>query len=366
DFPGATSIWGGIRQAVEDAGGEAILSVDGSFEKRPDVAVVVYGEDPYAEFQGDRQTLDYSFGDDTDLALLRRLREAGVPVVSVFLTGRPLWVNPELNASDAFVVAWLPGSEGAGVADVLFTDADGAIRYDVTGRLSFSWPKRALQTPLNRGDAPYDPLFPYGYGLSYGDEVEVESLSEEMEKSLVASRTVYFDGGPLVPWRLFVGDAEESRVAAEAPSTETPTGSLVVRSVDRAQQEDARRATWSGDGPGRVYLWSAEGVDLRREANGEMALAFDVRIEQAPSEPVQLEMGCGSECGGTVEIGPMLEALPAESWETVAVRLRCFEAEGADMAEIDTPFALSTAGSLDLQLSEIRLESASEGEAVCP
>ena len=71
---------------------------------------MVFGETPYAEFQGDIETLD--FGPEEPLALLRRLKAAGIPTVSVFLSGRPLWVNPEINASDAFVAAWLPGTEG--------------------------------------------------------------------------------------------------------------------------------------------------------------------------------------------------------------------------------------------------------------
>ncbi len=178
-FPGATSIWTGIREAVEDAGGTAVLSVDGSWRARPDVAIVVYGEDPYAEFEGDRESLDYRSGSADELELLRRLRRDGIPVVSVFLSGRPLWVNPEINSSDAFVAAWLPGSEGTGVADVLFRAADGSVRHDFKGRLSFSWPREASGEPVNRSDSAYDPLFPYGYGLSYADTVEVAELSED-------------------------------------------------------------------------------------------------------------------------------------------------------------------------------------------
>jgi beta-glucosidase len=165
DFPGATSIWEGIRAAVEAAGGTATLREDGSFTEKPDVAIVVFGEDPYAEFEGDREAI--VFAGERELALLRRLRGTGVPVVSVFLSGRPLWVNPLLDASDAFVAAWLPGSEGGGIADVIFTTADGAMRHDFRGRLSFSWPKRPEQTVLNVGDPAYDPLFPFGYGLTY-------------------------------------------------------------------------------------------------------------------------------------------------------------------------------------------------------
>src|ERR671932_1528252 len=158
----------------------ATLSVDGSFTAKPDVAIVVFGEEPYAEFVGDRpRSLEYSPADKKDLELLRRLKAAGVPTVAVFLSGRAMWVNPELNASDAFVAAFLPGSEGGGIADVLFRKASGAIANDFRGRLSYSWPKRADQTPLNRGDANYDPLFAYGYGLTYGSEGHLPLLSED-------------------------------------------------------------------------------------------------------------------------------------------------------------------------------------------
>jgi beta-glucosidase len=167
DFPGATSIYAGIRDAVAAAGGRATLSADGSFAERPDVAIVVFGEEPYAEMFGDVETLSYSARYPEPLVLLRGLREAGIPVVSVFLSGRPLWVNPELNASTAFVAAWLPGSEGGGVADVLLRDAEGNVQFDFAGTLSYSWPAAPDQTPLNRGDADYEPLFAYGFGLTY-------------------------------------------------------------------------------------------------------------------------------------------------------------------------------------------------------
>src|SRR5690606_1073523 len=165
DFPGATTIWMGIEQAVSAAGGQAILSTDGSFTEKPDVAVVIFGEDPYAEMQGDVQNLLYKPANNSDWELLKKFKAQGIPVVSLFITGRPLWMNKELNASDAFAVIWQPGTEGAGVADVIFkTGANiGAekVQHDFTGRLTFSWPKRPDQGPLNIGDENYDPLFPY-------------------------------------------------------------------------------------------------------------------------------------------------------------------------------------------------------------
>jgi beta-glucosidase len=151
DFPGATSIYAGIRAVVEASGGTATLSADGSFTRKPDAAIVVFGENPYAEYEGNLKSLDYA--DDTNLALLTRLKGAGIPVVAVFLTGRPLWVNPEINASDAFVVAWLPGTEGAGIADVIFKSG-----VDFRGKLSFTWPTDANRT-----------AYPYGYGLTFAD-----------------------------------------------------------------------------------------------------------------------------------------------------------------------------------------------------
>jgi beta-glucosidase len=170
DFPGATSIYAGIQQAVESAGGKAVLSVDGAYTTKPDVAIVVFGENPYAEWHGNIQSLDFQGEEGTDAKLLSRLKSQGIPVVAVFLSGRPLYLNPELNAADAFVLAWLPGSEGAGVADVLFRKASGAVNYDFVGKLSYSWPRTPTQTPLNRGDTDYTPLFAYGFGLSYKDK----------------------------------------------------------------------------------------------------------------------------------------------------------------------------------------------------
>lgn len=178
DFPGATSIFSGIEAAVTAAGRRATLSVDGSFNTRPDVAIVVFGEDPYAEMEGDRESsLSFSAEHGESLELLRGLKEQGIPVISVFLSGRPLWVNPELNASTAFVAAWLPGTEGGSVADVLFRDNRGNVNADFKGKLSFGWPMYPSQTPLNRNDSDYQPLFPYGFGLTYG---VADTLSDDL------------------------------------------------------------------------------------------------------------------------------------------------------------------------------------------
>ena len=128
--------------------------VDGSYN----YAVAVVGERPYAEFQGDR-TDDLRL-DAEDQDLIRKLKATGVPLVVVLVSGRPLNVNAELDAADAFVAAWLPGTEGQGVADVLFGD------HNPTGKLPVTWGWDAGQQPINDGDGQ-GPRYSYGYGLRY-------------------------------------------------------------------------------------------------------------------------------------------------------------------------------------------------------
>jgi beta-glucosidase len=120
--------------------------------------VVVIGETPYAEGVGDRPDLSLA---PEDVAAVRAVKSAGVPTVVVVVSGRPLILGEVLGLADAIVAAWLPGTEGAGVADVLFGD------HAPTGRLSHSWPRSMSQVPVNLGDPGYDPLFPYGHGLTY-------------------------------------------------------------------------------------------------------------------------------------------------------------------------------------------------------
>jgi beta-glucosidase len=176
DFPNATSVLAGIRRAVGDEHVVYDLSARGIDVTKFDAVIAVIGETPYAEGKGDVATL--ANPDEMDLSVLKRVSGKGVPVVTVLVSGRPLYVNPELNRSDAFIAAWLPGTEGEGVADLLFRQADGSVAHDFTGRLSYSWPKSACQTPLNRGDANYEPLFADGYGLSVKDSKDMPALDE--------------------------------------------------------------------------------------------------------------------------------------------------------------------------------------------
>jgi beta-glucosidase len=153
--PGTT-----IRQGLTEAVGAGRLdfSKDGSGAERADVVVVVVGEDPYAEGGGDRADLALN---KEDRALIETVKRTGKPMVVVLISGRPLILGDIVDSAKAIVAAWLPGTEGAGVADVL----TGAVKP--TGKLSCTWPRAMADIPINVGDAKYDPLFPYDHGLSW-------------------------------------------------------------------------------------------------------------------------------------------------------------------------------------------------------
>jgi len=152
-----TTILQGIKKAVSSET-KVTYSFDGSGAEGADVAIAVLGERPYAEMKGDRQDLSL---DSDDLRTLENLRKANVPTVVILITGRPLIITEQLDSMDALLVAWLPGTEGDGIADVLFGD------FSPKGKLPVSWPRDMSQIPINIGDANYDPLFPYGFGLTY-------------------------------------------------------------------------------------------------------------------------------------------------------------------------------------------------------
>lgn len=174
DYPNATSVYQAIAKAVIENNSTATLNESGIYTQKPDVAVVVFGEVPYAEMFGDLLNVD--FLQTKPLELLTQLKAQGIPTISIFLSGRPLWITPELNLSDAFIAAWLPGTEGDGIADLILTDSKNKARYDFRGKLSFSWPATASQTTINKGNSDYAPLFPYGYGLSYANPTQIGDL----------------------------------------------------------------------------------------------------------------------------------------------------------------------------------------------
>ncbi len=154
-----TTILDGIQNAVN--GATVVFSADGSGVSDADVAVIAIGELPYAEYSGDRSDLGLSAA---DIETVRRVKEAGIPTIVILISGRPMILDAILPYTDVLLAAWLPGTEGDGVADILFGD------FQPTGMLTHSWPAAMDQIPINWGDAIYDPLYPYKHNVSNLDD----------------------------------------------------------------------------------------------------------------------------------------------------------------------------------------------------
>jgi len=169
-YPG-TTLLDGIRGSVS-AGTEVQYKRDGDFEGMADVGIAVVGEMPYAEGVGDRSDLELL---QTDIDRIASMRDHSKKLVVVILAGRPLVITPYYQIADAWVAAWLPGTEGIGVADVLFGD------HPFTGRLPYTWPRFSDQLPININNSASlagckAPLFPLGFGLGEGGSQPIEWL----------------------------------------------------------------------------------------------------------------------------------------------------------------------------------------------
>jgi len=360
DFPGATSIYQGIKSKVVAAGGAVELAADGKYKQRPDVAVVVIGEQPYAEWHGDVSSIEYQYGNKKDLALLQKLKADNIPVVTVFLSGRPLWVNKELNASTAFVAAWLPGSEGGGIADVLFKNSMAKVDFDFVGKLSYSWPMSPYQTVINKGDDNYKPLFAYGYGLNYQQATaNMAQLDErfEVDKDDTLAENWIFVSRSQSPWQLYIkGDGSEP-VEVDGNQAALEDNSLVISSVDKASQQDARNIIWTGVKAASVGFVAAKPLDLRDYVSTDAILQFDLQLLQTPTDAVQLQMSCGPECGANLDLSSYLGSLHISQWQNMAVKLSCFKQRGMDFSKVTSAFGLSSGGRLSLSVANIKLLS---------
>jgi len=362
DFPGGTSIYAGIKNTLEQAGGSVALSVDGEYETRPDVAIVVFGEQPYAEGNGDVDNLEYQRGNKSDLALLRKFKDAGIPVVSLFISGRPMWVNAELNASDAFVAIWLPGSEGDAISDVLFKNADGSINHDFKGKLSFSWPNNPIDNE-NRNDEGYSPLLPYGFGLTYGDSnVLKDDLVDQTQQTEQLDDLVLFERAIKAPWSLVLKSGEQQKTVA---SSRESLDAVSIQTFDKDVQEDARAIRFNGQALAGVNLAAAFPSDLRSyvESNGQ--LQMQIKVDKAASSPLWVAMGCGENCQGKFDITDNLEQ--SGQWQTLNINLSCFAEQGVDLAQVFSPWQLSTQGDWHVSIAKLAIttNAAEQGSVTC-
>lgn len=321
-FPGATSIWAGLNEAAKAAGGSATLSETGSYSAKPDVAIVVFGEKPYAEFVGDKKTL--VFADEEGLKLLRKFDAEGIPTVALFLSGRALWTNREINAADAFVASWLPGSEGAGIAEVLFGTREA------TGRLSFSWPKDCGGAPVNGPDGA---LFPVGAGRSLSDHTPMAKLDESCGYLLETKSDVWYNLGRLNSG--IVASAGDKNL----PNLRGQAGGIVARGVDYLRQEDAREI---GFGPG-------SSLTLTQQGEGKGAYRILYNLAAQPTGKVTLTVG-----GKVVDVTSQLKLSAGRGWREMIITSDCAPTLGSSIS-------IGTEAPISIRIAKISRQDMPEG-----
>jgi beta-glucosidase len=361
DFPGATSIQAGIEAAVQAGGGKIVTRI----EDNPAAAIVVYGEKPYAEFQGDRETLEFTAADG-HLELLKRLRAAHIPVISLFISGRPLWVNRELNLSDAFVAVWLPGTEGGGIADLLFKPRAGGTAYDFTGRLSFSWPATAMPVTFEASQVK-GARFARGFGLTLSESQELADLPEDPQIAPAYSdrESLFAAGHVTAPWSIYVSDPS-AEVRLTMQSQLSPAGAITAELSGQSVQ-----ATWSGRGPG-IFRIGGRATSLTKAVADNQVLKLHYRVDQSPQKPVILSIRCepAERCGMSPDAGLDLTATfqsaGTGSWKTLTVPLVCLKKMGATLSSVTAPMAIESAGSFGVSFDDIRITRQSAGATTCP
>jgi beta-glucosidase len=334
DFPNGQTIGGAIANAVGAAGGKALVAADGAFTDKPDVAVVVLGEKPYAEFEGDVPDLAFRTL-SSDEAMIAKLKAQGIRVVVLLLSGRPMFTGKLINQSDAFVAAWLPGTQGRGISDVLVAGPDGKSARDFTGRLPFAWPSDA-NSPVTA------PLFPAGYGMDYKQKSTLGKVNEDPRADLSASNQTdnYMVRGKVpAPWNIILD------------------GAISSRAIDLAAQEDARQFAWNADG---ALTINGPAISAASQSEAGYALAIDWRIDRIPTGPILISFG-----GATIDVQDIVRANPNGAAAKSHIPLRCFAAAGANLNAVGSPFKIQAAKGLVATLRNVNIAKYNK-DAPCP
>lgn len=370
DFPNGDTILTGLRHADGAANvtySETAQSVD---LKSFDAIVAVIGETPYAETLGDimpSATLRHSDRYPEDLAVLQTVAKGHKPVVAVLLAGRPLYVNELLNLSDAFVAAWLPGTEGAGVADVLFASHSGAGPYNFSGTLAMPWP--GVPCPEASGNSAKATrwLFASGYGLRYPSKHAIGTLPSDLAVDACADASVLsvFHTLAVPPFSLYLADANPEQpahdIGADLNSViEWPTSHPVLRlrTVQVNTQQDAKSVTWLD--AGRFFARSPQPRNLMPLVSAHAALQFDVVIATPAKGPVQVYMGCGHDCTTSVDLAHTFGSYANGARHTVSIPLECFTRAGAgksraDLSHVDVPFGVLASPPFSAAFADVKI-----------
>ena len=252
-----------------------------------------------------------------------------------------MWTNPEINNSDAFIAAWLPGSEGNGVSDLLFRSDP---LYDFKGRLSYSWPMTA--EPSNGKN-----LFELGYGLTYEDQKNIELLpiaSGLENKAIISSGEFFSKGKSIEPWSMWLVSGELEKQIVSYP---TSIGGLIIKKTDHLAQEDALRINWTNLDSNHFKITSKNPSNMTRQSNGAMKLTFDAKSFLNENAIVKISL-----CNNYTNCQKSIELNIKGDWKKYKISLKSFEDLGADMSKIKTAFSITSASKNDIGINNIRLE----------
>ncbi|UVW28938.1 glycoside hydrolase family 3 protein [Massilia sp. H6] len=358
DFPNGDTVLAGLREAAGKDNVHFSIDAKDVDVSKFDVVVAVIGERPYAEGDGDigpNGTLRHSGRHPEDLATLQAVAGKGKPVVTVFVAGRPLYVNDLLNLSDVFVAAWLPGTEGKGVSDLLVA---GSQPVDFTGKLPFSWPKSACQTNLNVGDKHYAPLFAWGYGLSAATRSTVGQLDASYPAGGcgVSNTFPVFSQADRASFPMAIRSGEQQLVLGADLNTSFSLPGVTVQTSQVNTQQDAKLITWSA--PATVETRGARPMVLPPAAAKRAALRFDTIVSQAPAGKVSMSMGAG-----TLDTTALFKRLAGKGKQTVKIPLICFQAKGTDLKKVDTPFSITSQAGFAAAFTGIEIAGGAAADA---
>ena len=345
DFINVNSIYEALEKAVISSGGTIEFSNNGKFSKDPDVVIGVFGEEPYAEMLGDLKDVSFAPTDPKFLPLLEAMNAQNIPTVSIFLSGRPLVVNSQLNASDAFIAAWLPGSAVEGIADVIFIK-DNKINFDFMGKLSYSWPNNKDQAVLNHTDSVYDPLFQFGYGLTYTSDLEIERIQTNQSDSRLDLLNVFL-GAASIPGKEFVVTKAGPEFVLEDDYVSANSKVKITR-FDYQRQDDAKNIVFMDDQSLQAFGISAESSVSLSSMNAPF-YEIIMRVNSLANPALYFSVGCGSNCRGSAELPTELMT----DWSTINIPLSCLEKDGLDKTKIQVRGLFLSEEAINFDLSSI-------------
>ena len=368
EFPNSKSIYEAIKYKTEKNGGTVEFSDTSNYEKKPDLVIFVYGEDPYAEGDGDRKHIFFENQDSMFIKYMKDLHEENIPSVSLFISGRPLIVNKEINLSDSFVQLWLPGTAIEGVTDVIFTDANNEINYDFKGKLSYSWPKYSYQTKLNYRDKDYDPLFPYGFGLTYSDDIYMNSI-DATETIPQKDEITLFLGSAYPSYKEVISyyDSDKNEQVYEGISADiykNERAGLSISKFDYKKQDDAKRIDFGQLNTFKTWeISSGSNEDLSYMQDGSLELIL--RSQNLPDKTLELVIECSKnqeqinmsgtkECYQSFNLSNILKKELTGAWQKITMPLSCLNNKNFEISSITSRAKLTTSGDWVLDIHSIK------------